>query len=215
MAGAGGAAGKILSKIDYTRFFPLVTLLLIVNALFYSAIAVPPFLSPFISGLPMLLFVTAKYFIGKVVAKVPGAEQLGMGENREDMMSDLATGGKGQDLGQGKSLGDRVSALRDRLQTAKQTAQAVKTGAQAAKVGIQGAKAGVSAAVGTGTSGIGTVVQFVIEYLITPMGKFEKIALAFGWASWPVALVFNFATVFTVFCTGTDVLTPFVSICNF
>jgi hypothetical protein len=182
MAG-GNIAQQALDKLDVSTFYPVVTLLFVFCALFETALAA--LMGGLLLALVQMLLLTVKYFVGKTVSKIPGADLLGK-ESEEDAEKKSNTsqvGAKAVD----EAKKEAVKALQ----------KTFKTGTKAA----------------AGKAKFNPWV-LLVDYVTTPMGKFEKIIFAFGWVLLPIAIVFHVAGVFAVICTGTDVLVPIVSICN-
>lgn len=184
MAG-GNIAQKAMDKMDVSTFYPVITLLFIFCALFETGMAA--LMGGLILALVQMLLLTVKYFVGKTVSKIPGADLLG----KEDKEA------------------EESGSKKDTSQTGAKAVDEAKK--EAVKALQKTFKIGTKAAAGKAKFNPWVLL---VDYVTTPMSKFEKIIFAFGWVLLPIALVFHISAVFAVICTGTDVLAPIVSICN-
>lgn len=134
--------------------FPAVTLLLGAGALFNAALSPFPFGA--MMGLTVLVLLVGKFFLGKIVSKVPGADTLVDTEEKgmAERLKDLAGGG----------------------------AKKAKAGGDAAKEALKKATKKAVSSAKSKAGGWGTLIILIIEYLITPMNQFEQMVLLFSLA---------------------------------
>lgn len=128
--------------------FPAVTVLLGMGALFNAAIS--PFPFGVMMGFTGLALLVAKFFLGKIMSKVPGADTLV--DTKE------------------KSMAERLKEL------AGGGAKKTTAGGEAAKKATKKAVSSAKSKAG----GWGTLIMLIIEYLVTPMNQFEGGVLLFS-----------------------------------
>lgn len=149
-----GAADPTSTAIETLKpfVFPAVTLLLGSGALFNAAISPFPFGA--MAGFGVIVLLAGKFFIGKIVSKVPGADTLVDTEEKgmAERLKELAGGG----------------------------AQKAKAGGDAAKKALKKATKKAVSSAKSKAGGWGTLIILIIEYFVTPMNMFESIVLLFS-----------------------------------